>query len=263
MQFARRMFERAIEIDPGYARAYAGLADTCSLLFMEFEPSDEVRREADVASQKALELEPDLAEAHASRGLALLVGRQYEEAKREFDTAIRLDPTLFEAPYFYARAHFQQGNLVEAARWFERAHAVRPEDYQSLVLLGSILAGLERKREAADAYQRGLKVATQRLELYPDDARAWYLGAGALSFLGERQRALEWVRHALAVDPDDAIVLYNVACCYAALGRPEEAIDCLERAVESFINWDWLAHDADLNPLRGHARFQRLLEQRG
>jgi len=261
-EFARRMFERAIEIDPGYAQAYAGLADTCSFLFMEFEPSDEVRRQADEASRKALELEPGLAEAHASRGLAFLVARQYEEAQREFDAAIRLDPTLFEAPYFYARSYFQQGKLAEAATWFERAHAVRPEDYQSPILLASIYVGLGRRGEAAVAYRQGLRVAEQRLELYPDDARAWYLGAGALVNLGEPEQALDWVRQALALDPGDAIVLYNVACIQTLLGRFDEAIDCLERAVESFINWDWLAHDTDLDSLRTHPRFQQLLARR-
>jgi adenylate cyclase len=58
------------------------------------------------------------------------------------------------------------------------------------------------------------------------------------------------------------MVLYNVACGYSMLGELDEAIDCLERAVESFVNWDWLEHDSDLNPLRSHPRFQKLLAQR-
>ena len=52
------------------------------------------------------------------------------------------------------------------------------------------------------------------------------------------------------------------ACIYALLGDAEKAIDCLEKAVESFINWDWLAHDADLDLLRSHPRFQQLLQKR-
>jgi adenylate cyclase len=139
---------------------------------------------------------------------------------------------------------------------------VRPEDYQSPILLASIYIGLGRRGDAAVAYRQGLRVAEQRLELYPDDARAWYLGAAALVNLGEPEQALDWVRHALALDPEDAIVLYNVACIQTLLGRFDEAIDCLERAVESFINWDWLAHDTDLDPLRTHPRFQQLLARR-
>jgi TolB-like protein/Flp pilus assembly protein TadD len=261
-EFAQRMFERAIEIDPGYAKAYAGLADTCSFLFMEFDPRDANRERADSVSRKALELDPGLAEAHASRGLALLIAREYEGAGRELEEAIRLDPTLFEAPYFYARSYFQQGRLEEAAKWFERAHEVRPEDYQSLILVASVYRGLGRTADADSAFRRGLAVAEQRLELYPDDARAWYLGAGSLIEMGETGRAREWLARALDLDPGDAMVLYNVACGYSMLGELDEAIDCLERAVESFVNWDWLEHDSDLNPLRSHPRFQRLLAQR-
>ncbi|MEP7175945.1 MAG: protein kinase [Gemmatimonadales bacterium] len=261
-EFAQRMFERAIEIDPGYAKAYAGLADTCSFLFMEFDPSDANRDRADIASRKALELDPGLAEAHASRGLALLVGRAYEDASQAFEEALRLDPTLFEAPYFYARSHFQRGNLEEAAKWFERAHETRPEDYQSVILLGSVYSALGHRADAEAAFRRGLAVAEQRLELYPDDARAWYLGAGALIHLGQADRGREWLSRALELDPGDAILLYNVACTYTQLGDVDTAIDCLERAVESFINWDWLEHDSDLDPLRQHPRFQDLLARR-
>jgi non-specific serine/threonine protein kinase len=94
-EFARRMFERAIEIDPGYAQAYAGVADCCSFLYMYFDSSETNLEMAGRASAKALELAPELAEAHASRGLAVSLHKQYEEARREFETAIRLNPKLF------------------------------------------------------------------------------------------------------------------------------------------------------------------------
>src|ERR1041384_4528761 len=89
MQFARRMYERAIETDPRYALAYAGMADSCSFLYMYWDGSKANLEAADQGSRKALELGPDLAEAHASRGFALTLSRQYEEARREFETATR------------------------------------------------------------------------------------------------------------------------------------------------------------------------------
>lgn len=84
---------------------------------------------------KALTLDDRLAEAHASRGLALSVGQRYEEAMAEFEQAVALDPNLFEAHYFYGRASFAQGNLGRAAALFERAAEIKPNDYQSLCLL--------------------------------------------------------------------------------------------------------------------------------
>src|SRR5512141_2739591 len=136
LEHARQMFNRAIEVDPEYALAHAGVADCCSLLYMYFDARELNLRQADIASRKAMELEPDLAEAHVARGLAVSLSEHYDEAEVEFETAMRLDPKLFEAPYFFGRARLSQGQPLEAAKLFERACALRPEDYQAPVLLG-------------------------------------------------------------------------------------------------------------------------------
>src|SRR5580704_16787911 len=82
--FARQMFARAIVIDPGYARAYAGVADCCSIIYTYYESSEDNLNEADAAARKALELDPELAEAHASRGLALALSKNFQAARVEF-----------------------------------------------------------------------------------------------------------------------------------------------------------------------------------
>src|SRR5947209_9121427 len=140
--FARQLFTRAIEIDPGYARAYAGVADCYSYLYMSLEASEANLQAADDASRKALLLDPELAEAHVSRGLAISLSKRYDEAEIEFRTAIRLDPKQFEAHYFYARACVQQGKLEDASRLFEKAAEVKPDDYQAPQLLGMVYSGL-------------------------------------------------------------------------------------------------------------------------
>jgi adenylate cyclase len=261
--FARQMFTRAIEIDPGYARAYAGVADCYSYLYMYWDASEANLQAAEDASRKALLLDPGLAEAHVSRGLAISLSKRYDEAELEFQTAIRLDPRLFEAYYFYARACFQQGKLEDAAGLFEKASQVKPEDYQAPQLLGMVYSGLNRKEAAEEAYRRAWQLAEKHLELHPDDARALYLGGIALCRLGERARSLDWARRALAIDPEDCGILYNVACTYALQGRPEEAIDCLEKAMtHAFWYKRWAQHDSDLDSLRSHPRFQSLMERK-
>ncbi|MGE5231639.1 MAG: protein kinase domain-containing protein [Deltaproteobacteria bacterium] len=259
IQFARRMFERAMEADPGYARAYAGAADCCCFLYMYWDASKANLEGADAYSRKALELAPELAEAHASRGFAVSLSRQYDEARREFETAIRLNPKLYEAHYLYARACMQEGKLEEAVRHYEDASRVLPEDYQAPLLIQSPLKSLGRKAEAEAALRRGLQVVEKHLELNPDDARALYLGATALVQVGERERGLEWGRRALGIDPEDSVVLYNVACLYALVGRIDDAIECLEKAVQNgFGHREWLENDTDLNALRGNPRFEAL-----
>ncbi len=261
LEYAQQMFRRAIEIDPNYARAYAGLADCYSLLYTNWSASPDILRHADEASRKALELDPELAEAHTARGLALCLNRQHDAARTEFETALRQNPQSFEAHYFYARACVAQGRLAEAARLFEQAARLRPEDYQAVLLAGPVLAGLGRAADAEAAYRRGLQVAERHLALHPDDARALVLGATGWCQLRERDRALDWARRALAMDPDESMTLYNVACVYALLGQTEEAIDCLAQAVRhGYTHKEWIEHDSDFTSLRGHPRFQALLQ---
>ncbi|HLK34310.1 MAG TPA: tetratricopeptide repeat protein, partial [Terriglobales bacterium] len=257
--FARQMFARAIEIDPTYARAYAGIADCCAFLYMYWDSSGNNLDQAEAASRKALALDPDLAEARASGGLTASLRKHYEEARKEFDVALRLDPKLFEAFYYYGRSYYAQGELAKAALWFDKASQVRPEDYQAPMLLASALRGLGRNPEAELACRRGLAAAEKHLELYPGDARALYFGANGLSYF-DRERALDWARRALQVEPDEPQVLYNVACVYALLGELEAAIDCLEKSLtHGWGQREWMASDPDLAPLRGHPRFQALL----
>src|SRR5438445_1030973 len=262
IQFARRMFERAIEIDPNYALAYAGVADCCSFLYMYWDGSKANLESAESASRKARALDPERAEAHASRGFALPLRRQYAEARQEFEAALRLDPKLYEAHYLYARACFQEGKLEEAVQHYTDAARVRPEDYQALLLMQGPLTRLGRRADLQAALRQGLQVAEKHLELNPDDARALYLGAGALLLLGERERGLEWTKRARAIDPEDPGVLYNVACSYAQLGQTDEAISCLQKAVQNgFGHREWLENDSDLDSLRNDPRFQTLLKK--
>jgi len=263
LQFARQMFLRAIEIDPEYALAYAGVADCCSSLYTWFEADEANREQAEAASRKALELNPELAEAHSARGLALTIGKRYDEARGEFEAAIKLNPKLFEAHYFYGRALFLQGKLEEAATRFEEASRVRPEDYQAPALLNSIYKGLGRNDEAKSMGERNLQRIEKHLEMYPEDARAFYFGAGLAFAYGQRARAAAWVQRALAIDPEDPLILYNVGCVYALMGRVEEAIDCLEGTLRhgGTGHRQWMKNDSDLDSLRENPRFQALLKE--
>jgi serine/threonine protein kinase/Flp pilus assembly protein TadD len=259
-EFARQMFARAIVIDANYARAYAGVADCCSFLYMYSEASEANLKEADTASRKALALDPELAEAHASRGLAVLLDKRYAEAEKEFETAIRLNPKLFEAYYFYARGCHQQGKLFQAAQLFEQASKVNPEDYQAPTLLAMVYAGLGRKQEAEATYRKALQIIERHLDLHPDDARALNMGANGLVGLGQADRGLEWNERAQAMAPDEPSILYNVACFYSLQGKVEEGLTALENAVKcGFGHKEWIENDSDLNALRDQPRFAALL----
>ncbi len=262
IEFALQLFKRATELDPGYALAYAGLADCWSHIYLNSERRDEVRLQADAASRQAVELAPESAQAQASRAVTLYLGGASEEAEQAFEKAIRLDPGLFEAWYFYARQMFGAGDLPRAARYYEEAMRVRPDDYQSPLLVGQIYDDLGRPEDARASRRRGVGLVEERIELYPDDARALYMGANGLVALGEKEKGLEWARRARVIAPDDAMLLYNLGCIYSLAGEIDEAIECLEKGIALGLKHKgWYEHDSNLDPLRSDPRFQALLDK--
>jgi non-specific serine/threonine protein kinase len=257
---AERYFRRAIEIDPGYAPAYAGLAQGHAWAVEWMGAGEEVMQAADRTSQQALELGPELSEAHVARGAVLAMRRDYDGASVAYARAIALNPGSFEAHYLYARTCFQQGRFEESVKLFRRAADLRVEDVQAILLIEMPLKRLGRLDEARASQREGIRRAERRLELDPHDSRALSLGAVALVEEGEVDRALEWARRALASGPDETIVLTNVACMYARAGMKEEALSCLEKMFGRGIGKrDWIDNDPDYDPLRDDPRFQAML----
>jgi Flp pilus assembly protein TadD len=223
---------------------------------------EEHRQQAESASQRALELDPDLAEAHVSRGVALSASGRSEEAEEAFEAALLLDPNLYEAYYLYARHCFAAGKPEEAVQFFEWAAAIRPEDFQAVLLVAQAYASLGILDEAESARRKGLALVEEHLKHTPDDARARYLGANALVALGEREKGLTWARMARSLDPDDSMLLYNLGCIHALAGDTEEALDCLEKAVAAGLSEKkWIVHDGDLECLHQHPRFKELVHR--
>jgi len=261
-ELARQMFARAIVIDDKYARAYAGVADCCSSLFSYYDASDANLKEADKASRKAVEMDPESAEARASRGLALSLKEEYAAADAEFEKAIELNPKSYEAHYFFARCLFSQGRHAEAVKEYERACEVNPEDYQAPFFLAQTYLSVGRRAYAAANLRKAVEAAKKHLAFNADDARALYLGAGGLVELGELEMAQEWVTRAMEIDSDDALVLYNVACIYAQLGENEQALDCLEKSYQNAVSTDslnWMQEDPYFDPVRDHPRYLALV----
>ena len=262
IEYARLMFRQAIDIDSEFALAWAGYADCHSFLVMYVDSNASYRDEASTASKRAVELDPHLAEAHASRGLAMLVCEEFESAEAEFKVALKLNPTLFEAYYFYARTKFHQGDVDMAAELFLKAAEADPTDYQSRCLRVQILRGTGHEEEAAKEAELAVAVVEKHLKWNPDDARAFHLGAGSLVTTGDVERAKRWLHRAIEMAPDDPIVMYNVACNLATVDEPDKALDYLEKAVEfGAISSAWIHNDEDLASLRNHPRYTELLRR--
>ena len=259
--FARQMFERAVKIDPSFAAAWAGLANTYVDLFRwGRKPRD--LEQAQHASEHALKLGPHSAEAHVSAGQALAIQRRFSEAAIAFDRAITEDPTLFETYYLYGRMLFESGDVEKAVKMFEKTQAVRPDDFESRVLYAQALTELGRQDEARRAHQLAVEFIEKHLELDPDEARAYSLGASVLIRLGQSERSKQWTQQAMALAPNDPLILYNAACNFALFGETDHALDGLERAIEAGVAvGDWIKHDPDFENLHSHPRFQAIVKR--
>ncbi|MEP9371968.1 tetratricopeptide repeat protein [Mesorhizobium sp. KR1-2] len=256
---AHRLFIKAIELDPGYARAYAGASDCCAFRCMW---------NADVSIEKALELsaqatdlDPQLPEAHAARGWALAVAARYQEAIGSFKRAIALDPMSFEAHHLCGHTFALQGRYADAVRHFERAIAIAPDDFQPYGLLSHQYWALGRQADSVAMERLCLDRVERELELRPDNQRALCFGAFSLAILGDGARAREWAERALWLDADDTQVLYNVASVCALLGDQARALELLERCLpgkhpQMLV---WVRHDRDFAALHDNPRFLALV----
>jgi len=259
---SRQMFELALEIDPKYAPAWAGLATVHCLLYEWWGANDKDLRRAEDASERAMRLAPNLADANVARGFSLSLLRRYEEAERHFESAIAINPNLFDAYYYFGRACFARGDIARSADLFGKAAQVRQEDFQSLVLQAQSLRIVGRADEALTVNRESIARAERVLRLNPADGRALSLCSLALYEDGQTERALEWSRRSLELYPDDMSTLINAACLNTRIGDKEAAMQHLERAFSR--GWgkrDWIEHDPDYDPLRDDPRFQRLLEK--
>jgi adenylate cyclase len=261
LQLARRMFTRATELDPRYARAYAGIADCDSVLLAWH--GVEISLESLLSTcAKALALDANLPEAHASHGLALATNGRVAEGIAEFKRAIALDPNSYEGHYFYARTSFAEGDLEKAVELYSRCAEINPDDYRSPLLVMNALHSLGRHDEEARLGQLGLERAERALRLHPDNSDPAQLGAIALASLGHTDRAREWADRALFIDPNDLNAQYNAACTYSLLGELDRSIDLLEPILRMYGGHmrSWFKNDSDFDPIRTHPRYPDLLK---
>ena len=262
LTLAKEMFAKAVEIDPNYARAYAGLASTTARLWGMYNvptSADELL----AITNRALELDPTLPEAYAARGEALANNGRRVESAEAFERALALDANNYDANLAYARFCVTEGKFEKAIELFTRALEIQPDDCQAPLLLQTVYCALGKVEESKKYAHLGLKRAEEQLKLHPENSRPAQLGAVALASLGEKEKALKWLERVRLIDPDDNNARYNSACTYAQLGEIDQAIEMVEEWSKhcGVEQESWFLHDADLDPVRDHPRYPALLDK--
>ncbi|MGH9776370.1 MAG: protein kinase domain-containing protein [Candidatus Acidiferrales bacterium] len=266
MDYALQMFEQAIQLDPNFALAHAGIAHLCGLIFEIREQNQKWIERGLAACDRATALAPDLPEVLVAHARIFYAQKKYAEAELLAQRAIERKPDCEGSWNILGRAYFASGRFEEAAALTERALESNGDDYNTYIPYGIALERLGRKKEAEHVRERMTKVLRDQLERVPEDVRARILLATNLAYGG--QDADEAIRHlqtAIALRPGDPNTLYNAACTYGVLGRRADSLDTLKKSFAAgYGNMSWAAKDSDLDCLHDDPEFQKLvgLDQR-
>lgn len=288
---AIEQFQQAIDRDPNYALAYVGLAD-CYLAQGTYagRPTTEVLPRAEAALQQALQLDDSLAEAHATKGFVHVQSMEWDEAQREFQRAISLNPNYPSAHHWYseyfrimrrfseqaqeikraqeldplspsmaanlARAYQNLGELDAAVRECKRALELNPNFPLAHHFLGLIYVDQDRFEEAIGEFQKAVD-SSRRADLFLAGLGYGYARAG------KRAAALGLVRELEAKYAEKEANGFDLAMVHAGLGNDGEAIAWLERdyAARNMSGLIYVASTFIHKRLRTDARYQDLLER--
>jgi len=289
-------FERAIAVEPGYAAAYAGLAESYNWLGTVFlgEPPASSRRKAVVAANRALEIDPNLAEAHTALGWAEFSGWEVGAAERAFQRALELNPNSSEARRLYAYLVASREDFDEAVRQARMAVELDPISAIAQTALGHMFLLAGRYDEALTEFGKALELEPhfmfalqlrgttllhsgrfeeavttfERLNAMPGGGSVVAVaGLGCASVgAGDTSRARALLSGLLARSETEYVPPAPIAWLYSCLGENDEAVAWLERASgERMVTLRlalraWWPKD---DPFRADPRVQKLLSRIG
>jgi TolB-like protein/Flp pilus assembly protein TadD len=259
VEYAIQLFEKAIELDPRYAAAYAACSGAYGQMYQYFSRKESYREKAQEFSFKALMYDSNLPEAYAAMGLSYFIWGRFDEAAASGRKAIELDPDNFIAYWTLGRIHFSTSRYGEALELFQKCIDLKPGFYVAHLDLRMTLVNLGRNDEANAALETVMKILPNYLLQNPDDARARMFYAMTLLELGRRDEAVVEGNAALELAPGDSLMLYNCACLYAQLGEKKKAVSALRDAVAAGVtNFQWMVRDPDLACLHDDPEFIEL-----
>jgi adenylate cyclase len=257
-----RICKRIVELDPTCAQAWAQLSFSESEMAQRGVGDSSIER-AILAAEKAVALDPELAEGYAAmaeaRGRG--AGMDLVEGNRHIETALRLNPNCYEAQLYAGYLSIGTQRYADAVRHLEAALALDPSAYRPAGMIVQAYVGVGDKQKAEAAARMLVSRCEKLLEVEPDHGGALGFMVPALAELGEADRARVWARRAVLFDPDNVRLLYNLSCGMARMKDPEAACDLLE-GVLTQVNEGWLSwieKDNDFDAMRDHPRFVALL----
>ncbi len=259
-RYALEMFRQASAINPEDARAHGGLAASHALLYLHAEPVESHRAAAIACANTAMDIDVHCPEVQLGRALVALMRADHAQANEAFKLAESLDPGMFHTWYYHGRGRAERDDHDGALASYLSASEANPDDYQVHALAEQSFRRLGLHADARRAARSCAGAADRALQRYPDDARALSLGACVLPLIRRKAEARAWTERAVALEPDEPFVNFNAACVYISLRDYDRALHFIRRVpLTAKGNYNWLAHDPCLDPVRSHPKFASLL----
>jgi serine/threonine protein kinase/Flp pilus assembly protein TadD len=263
LEFAMQMYQRAIQLDPDFAMAYAGIAHVCGLIAEASGGDAQAVEKGIAAAERAFALKPDLPEALAARARMCYARKQYDEAIRWARKAVELKPDCEGGYGALGRALYESDRFKEAAALTDKALAATGDDYNVYIPFQLALVKIGDKAALAKLQEKFVALLERQIQLVPEDARAHVLLAGSYGAMGRTREAVAEVEKAVAMRGSDPLMLYNAACAYGNMNMKAEAMATLKKAVEAgYINPEWAARDSDLACIHDDPEFQRIISSK-
>ena len=256
-----RICKQALTFDQNYAQAWALMALAQSQLRHWHGRNEDPLP----AAERALALNPGIAEARCIRAHVLEEQGKQEDASREMGEALRLDPDSWEVNREAGRLMFRQGRLNDAIPFFEKAAALLDTDWHNPSMLITCYSAIGDSANLRRSGQMAVERAEKAIAKDPANASALASGAAGLAVLAEHSRAKDWIERALLLEPDNISMRYNLACALTVdIKDYDAAIDLMKPYFERVVSATQLRHlevDPDLDPIRNDSRFQQMLSE--
>jgi adenylate cyclase len=254
-----RYCRQAVKIDPNYAQAWALMALAQAELRWWHGKDDDPMP----AAERALEINPELAEARCVKVRYFEQLGRLEDADRELEGALRLGANSWEVNREAARLMFRRNRMADAVRHWEKASQLMESDFHSTLMLQTCYLELGDEDSAMDSARRTLDRSEANLLKDPTNGAALSAGSSSLILLGEVERGKDWLQRSLLLDPDNMMVLYNSACSLTYRNADlEGALDMLQEYFERVESPGNILHaeiDPDMDPVREDPRFKSML----
>lgn len=248
---ARQLFSKAVETDHRFARAYAGIAE-CDVYLRSWHGEDVSVATLLAVTGCAISLDAKLAEAFAARAYALVFAGKLDDASRDFENALNLDPNSPEVCLSIGRFSFARGDHAYAESMFRRMVALDPRDFRALNLLRKCLSAVGNDEEMRSTAAATVDCVLSAIDIEGNAAGPLQVGAAGLAALGQAERARDWINRAMELDREDNNTKYNAACAFALIGQLDEARLLLADYLRPLGSdeADWCRNDPDLASLR-------------